>query len=144
MVTCEATPLAVVRFSCAQAELGERIRAELGRSSVYAYLKEAGVSFGLNTFTYRCRDGVLDVEMGVQVASPIAGNGDVVASFLPAGKALVCRYWGDYSGLAMAYSALGAAVSELGRASAGLDWEVYGHWADDPAERVTDVYRLVS
>jgi hypothetical protein len=33
---------------------------------------------------------------------------------------------------------------QLGRAQAGVNWEVYGDWDDDPAKRRTDVHALLA
>ena len=33
--------------------------------------------------------------------------------------------------------------SENGRRPAGVNWEVYGDWDDDPAKRRTDIYFLL-
>jgi hypothetical protein len=45
--------------------------------------------------------------------------------------------------MAPAYAALEQWFRETGRRPAGVSWEVYGDWDDDPAKRRTDVYFLL-
>ena len=42
-----------------------------------------------------------------------------------------------------ASAALEAWCTSAGRGPAGVNWEVYGDWDDDPARRRTDVYFLL-
>ncbi len=42
-----------------------------------------------------------------------------------------------------AYSALERWCRDHGRSPAGVTWEVYGDWEEEPAKRRTDVYLLL-
>jgi effector-binding domain-containing protein len=62
--------------------------------------------------------GRLDVEAGFRVATPVAGDGEVVAGMLPAGRYVVTTHRGHPDGLAAATAAL------LGWAEQrGLAWD---------------------
>jgi predicted transcriptional regulator YdeE len=57
--------------------------------------------------------GRLDVEAGFPVAAPVAGDGEVVAGTLPAGRYVVTTHHGHPNGLAAATAAvLGWAVQQ--------------------------------
>lgn len=45
--------------------------------------------------------------------------------------------------MAPAYAALEQWCKDNGRRPAGVSWEVYGDWDDDPVRRRTDVYFLL-
>ena len=45
--------------------------------------------------------------------------------------------------LRRAYAALDRWLADHGRRPAGVSWEIYGDWEDDPAKRRTDVYFLL-
>jgi hypothetical protein len=49
-----------------------------------------------------------------------------------------------HPGEAGAYEALDQWCAANGRRQAGVSWEVYGDWDDDPAKRRTDIYKLLS
>lgn len=52
-------------------------------------------------------------------------------------------HYGEYSDLGGAYDALQQWCTDNGRLAAGVNWEVYGDWAEDPGSRRTDVYFLL-
>ena len=52
-------------------------------------------------------------------------------------------HYGEYSHMAGAYAALEQWCQDNGRRPAGVNWEVYGDWDDDPAKRRTDIYFLL-
>jgi len=69
--------------------------------------------------------------------------GEVRHSETPAGAVVTTAHWGEYSEMAAAYAALERWCTANGRQRAGLSWEVYGDWADDPQQRRTDIYVLL-
>src|SRR5438128_2619354 len=69
---------------------------------------------------------------------------DVRHSKPPAGPAVTTAHWGDYSEMAGAYAALERWCVANGRRQTGTSWEVYGDWADDPRQRRTDIYLLLT
>ena len=52
-------------------------------------------------------------------------------------------HWGEYSQMAPAYAAIEQWWTAHGCRPAGVSWEVYGDWADDPGQRRTDIYFLL-
>ncbi len=140
-VTARPTVLAAVRRETPRAALGATIIA--GLNTVYAFLKTAPVrSRGINVVIYL--DGQMTIEVGVQVAEAFADAPPVRCITTPAGPAAHTTHWGDYAKLGDANAAIHAWVAAHGRRLAGPSWEVYGHHADEPAQRRTDVYYLLA
>ena len=85
-------------------------------------------------------DGVTSMEPGTIVARSFAALDDVVPSDLPAGRAAHFVLKGSFEGLGGAWQKLfewcGAEKLQL----AGLNWEVYGAPAADPAQQETYLY----
>lgn len=113
---------------------------------VWAFIRGSGIrEHGHNVWIYRPRaDGTMDVETGVQIAAPFAESGEIVRSSTPAGKAAHLVHYGEYTGLPGAHKSVMDWCAEHGHAGAGINWEVYGDWQEDPAKRRTDVYHLLS
>jgi effector-binding domain-containing protein len=88
-------------------------------------------------------DGEINLEVGVEVDQPFAGNEEVFCSHTPAGLVATTTHWGPYNRLGDAHAAIRQWRQENGRSAAGPNWEVYGHWDDDPAKVRTDVYYLL-
>lgn len=61
----------------------------------------------------------------------------------PAGEVATVAYFGDYAEMASGYAALDEWCAANGRRRAGVSWEVYGDWNDDPAKLRTDIYTLL-
>ena len=62
---------------------------------------------------------------------------------LPAGPAACLRHVGPYEGLPSAHQIIHSWMHQRGWREVGLNYEVYGDWTADPAERVTDVVYLL-
>jgi effector-binding domain-containing protein len=78
-------------------------------SELFGFLRQTGVPpAGAPLIRYHVidMDTVLDIEIGVPVAQPIAGNGRVSASELPAGQYASLIHTGPYDGLRAANAAL--------------------------------------
>jgi effector-binding domain-containing protein len=67
----------------------------------------------------------LDVEIGFGLASPLPGQGDIAATWLPAGEVASTIYEGPYDGIGPAYEALTAWIQEQGRQPSGAAYEYY-------------------
>jgi len=80
----------------------------------------------------------------VEVFGDFVDVADVRHSQTPAGPAVTTAHWGDYSEMAGAYAALERWCVANGRRQTGTSWEVYGDWADDPRQRRTDIYLLLT
>lgn len=136
----EARPLAVVRRQAGQHELARVVPDACGE--VWAFVRAAGIDHaGRHVAVYL--DGAINLEVGVEVDRPIAGDGRVVPSSTPAGTVATTAHLGPYHLLGAAHEAVRAWCADHGRAAAGPNWEIYGHWTDDPAQLRTDVFYLL-
>jgi len=134
---------AVVRDRRRWSELGKKLIPLLDR--VYVAVRAGKVAqTGQNIFVYRDRtkDGV-SVEVGVEVAAPFSPIDGVAYSETPAGEAAVTTHTGPYSGLGAAHEAVIEWCERSGRSRAGVWWEVYGDWHEDPAQLQTEVFYAV-
>jgi effector-binding domain-containing protein len=132
-------PLAAVRATTTRQRLGADIVRLL--DLVWPVLREQGVRTDHNVVVYReARAGALTVDVGVEVQSDFTPRGEVQPAATPAGQVATTAHYGEYTELAGAYAALQRWCAEHQRQPSGVSWEVYGDWAEDPAERRTDVY----
>lgn len=100
---------------------------------------------GHNIAMYRNVDkNEVDVEIGVQVSAPFEDLGQVVFREIPAGSAATLTYYGPYSGLPAAHSSVIEWARKTGAELAGVNWEIYGDWSDDPAQLRTDIFHLLA
>jgi effector-binding domain-containing protein len=135
-------PIAAVRAVTTQARLGADIVRSLDQ--VWPVLREQGVPAGRNLVLYLgAAAGELTVDVGVEVGPEFSDQGNVRRTTTPAGEVATVAYFGDYSGMAPAYNALGEWIREQARKPAGVSWEIYGHWDDDPRTRRVDIYMLL-
>lgn len=110
---------------------------------VYDFLATSDVvQTGHNVMLYK--DDVPNVEVGVEAARPFSSAGPVVASTLPAGATAVVVHRGGYDGLGAAHRAIRDWCAAHGRTPAGPRSEIYGDWAEDPADLVTEVHHLLA
>jgi effector-binding domain-containing protein len=110
---------------------------------VWACLRAGGVERGCrNVMLYR--DDVPHVEIGVELAGPLALSGRVVASSLPAGRVATTVHSGSYAGLAQAHEAVVEACAARGTPLTRTRWEVYGPHHEDPARVWTEVSWLLA
>ena len=127
---------------------GTASRADLSRTivklldMVWPVLRSQRVRTGHNVVLYY--GGLAHIEAGVEVFSDFVDAGEVRHSQTPAGPAVTTAHWGEYSEMAGAYAALGQWCAANGRQQTGTSWEVYGDWADDPRQRRTDIYLLLT
>ena len=135
--------LAAVRDRMAVREVPARFKPLLDQ--VYAAKRTHTLALdGQNVFLYRAdATDQLDVAFGVGVTAPFEPVGRVEPVEVPGGQVATTTHWGDYAGLGAAHDAVVAWCRANGHALAGVAWEVYGHWDDDPAKRRTDVFQLL-
>ena len=136
-------PLAAVRERMALREVPSRFRALLYQ--VYTAAKGGVIALdGQNVFVYHAgpSDSV-EVEFGVGAGNPFAPIGRVTYSTVPGGDVATTTHWGDYGALGAAHEAVVAWCRAERHTLAGISWEVYGHWHDDPSKRRTDIYQLL-
>jgi effector-binding domain-containing protein len=115
---------------------------------VWAFLRtQQGLrTDGHNVFLY-ChptrKDDPMDVEFGVEVVRSFEPSGEVKPAATPAGEVAVALHVGPYDQLRKTHEAIHEFVRVNGRASAGVSWEIYGDWTDDPTKLETTVVYLL-
>jgi effector-binding domain-containing protein len=132
--------LAAARGMTSRAELGWTMISLLDR--VWPVIREQDVPREHNVVVYL--DGKMTIEAGVEVFGPFVETGDVHAYATPGGTAISTAHFGEYSECGGAYAALEQWLAANARRRAGISWEVYGDWSDDPAQRRMDVYFLLA
>lgn len=136
-------PIASVRATVAQQNLGDEIRRLLG--DVWTVLRAQKVRAGHNVVVYRGgRDGELDIEAGVEILSDLTETDAVRRSETPGGEVAWASHHGDYAQMHGAYDAIEAWMQANRRSNDGVGWELYGDWGEDPAKVRTDVYVLLA
>ncbi len=85
----------------------------------------------------------LYMEIGLMVSHDFAPVGDVAPSELPAGRAARLHLVGGFEQLPQAWPFLMGWVESKGLKPAGINWEVYGETAADPARQVTELFVLL-
>lgn len=137
-------PVAVVRRRASSAELARVVPAACGL--VWSALRAQKVE-GAGRHVAIYLDGEINLEIGVELAAPYSGTGEVVGSAIPAGTAATATHFGPYGQLRAAHQAIRDWCADHGHALAGPSWEVYGHWVDawnnDPSQIRTDIYYLL-
>jgi effector-binding domain-containing protein len=140
----EPRTIASVRRRATLEQLPAAVPAACG--DVWNFIRANGIAQpGRNLAVYReGEDGQLDVEVGVEVAGPFAGDGEVSCSATPGGTVATTVHLGPYHRLGEAHDAVFQWCQHSHQKLAGLNWEIYGHWDDDPAKLQTDVFYLLS
>lgn len=137
-------PLAVVRRRAAQRELPKVVPEACG--IVWNVIRSEKIS-GAGRHVAVYLDGQINLEVGVELAGPFAGFGEVVSSATPAGLVASTTHFGPYSQLHQAHDAIRHWCQNHGHTPAGPNWEVYGHWQDEwnrePGKIVTEVFYLL-
>lgn len=140
----QSVPLAVVKRCARQTELSRVVPECCG--IVWTALKQAGIS-GAGRHVAVYLDGVINLEVGVELPTPFTGAGEVVPSTLPAGRVVTTTHLGPYGGLGPAHDAIQQWCRANGHQLAGPSWEIYGHWQDewnrDPSKIRTDIFYLL-
>jgi len=140
-------PTAVVRRRVAPGELSRVVPEACGlvwKTVKAAQVKDAGRQIAI----YRgAGNGLVDVEIGVEVGAAFPGRDQVVGSVTPAGEAAAVTHFGPYGKLGEAHQAIRQWSAAQGRPLAGTSWELYGHWLDewnsDPSKIRTDIFYLL-
>jgi hypothetical protein len=138
-------PLAVVRRRARQQDLSKVVPDACG--TVWSVVRAQQIpGAGRHVAVYL--DGVINLEVGVELDAPFGGYGEVVGSSTPSGPVATTTHYGPYGLLHEAHDAIRRWCANNGRALAGPSWEIYGHWKDewnsDPTLITTDVYYLLA
>jgi effector-binding domain-containing protein len=139
----DARTMAAIRSQTSQANLGSEIVRLL--DVVWPVLREqGGARPDHNVVVYHgVTGGLLTIDVGVELLGSFVPHGDVRLAATPAGEVATTTHVGAYSDMGAAYSALDQWCSANERRPAGVNWEVYGDWEDDPAKLRTDVFFLL-
>src|SRR5580698_6661190 len=118
-------PLAVVRRRASLQQLSKVVPAACG--AVWAALRAQQIK-GAGRHVALYLDDQINLEVGVELEAPFAGSGEVIASALPAGEYVTAVHFGPYDQLHFAHQAICNFCASQGYATAGPNWEIYGHW----------------
>lgn len=138
-----AQPILFVPLRAARHELAGAIAQ--GVSKAYPHAQKVGAAIAGHPLTRYVSSGpgLYSIEVGIPVAAPAVGDGEVEAGFLPAGPAAVAVHAGPYDRLAESYAALERWIEAHGLRTAGAPWEWYttdpGEHPD-PADWRTEIY----
>jgi effector-binding domain-containing protein len=140
-------PIAVVRRRTTLAELPKVVPAGCGTVwNVVRSQKLTGAGRHIAVYLDAELDRI-NLEVGVELDAPFAGDGDVVPSATPAGTAATLVHYGPYRELGQAHQAIRQWCADEHHAMVGPNWEIYGHWLEewnnDPSKIRTDVYYLL-
>ncbi|HEV7405482.1 MAG TPA: GyrI-like domain-containing protein [Chthoniobacteraceae bacterium] len=144
LTTAEPVHTAVIRSRVQPKELPRFVPAACGE--VWAFIRAAGLPRpGRHVAVYLDAQG--SVEVGAEVSAPFAGNERVQCSQLPLGRVAMAVHFGPYQRLSAAHAAIREWCAGHGYLTAGISWEIYGHWEEswntDPSKIRTDVYYLL-
>ena len=144
VVTVEKQLTAVMKAKVPFAEIPQAQRSARAAIDAGLPLLEAGAVGLTCTRWLPPQGGALDMEMGSIVTRPIAASGDIVPSELPAGRAAHYVMVGPFDGMGAAWQALFEWIQAEKLQPAGINWEVYGPTAADPAQQETYLYALLA
>ena len=112
---------------------------------VWNALRAQGVRGGRHVAIYW--DSGIRLEVGAEVLVPFSEQCDVVRSATPSGLAAWTTHFGPYNELGAAHDAAREWCKKNGHATAGPNWEIYGHWQQEwnsnPSLIRTDVFYLL-
>jgi AraC family transcriptional regulator len=122
-----------VQSKVARTEIANAIAEGLGK--VFPHAMKAGLA-GRPTARYLTNSPeLLEMQVGVPIAAPAAGEGDVQAGELPGGPVALAVHAGAYEQLGDTYAAIERWMEANGCRGGGAPWESY---VTDPGE-VPDV-----
>ena len=138
-------PTAAVTLRLRQPEIATAFRQPLTQVWNYLRLHPDLRQGGHNLFLYRDKDAgdLMTVEIGVQVSRAFEGDGEVICSGTPAGMVATALHVGAYERLVETHARVQDWCRQQGHLTAGIDWETYGDWNDDPAKLETRVSYLL-
>jgi hypothetical protein len=132
---------AVSGTAASPADIGPTIIRLL--DNIWPLLRSQGVCTGHNVVMY-FGGAPMRLAAGVEVPNGFQPTDLVQLLSTPEGEAATTVHWGDYAGMHVAYAALDRWCAASTRRTAGVNWEVYGDWFDDPAKVRTDIFMLLA
>jgi effector-binding domain-containing protein len=140
-----ACPVAVVRRRASIQELPKVVPEACGL--VWNTLRSHQIS-GAGRHIAVYWDDQIKLEVGVEIATPFTGCGEVLPSTTPAGTVATTTHFGPYQQLHAAHEAIRDWCTASGHILAGPNWEIYDHWRNewnrDPSKIRTDVFYLLT
>jgi effector-binding domain-containing protein len=137
-------PLAVVRRQATIPELPKVVPEACG--IVWNILKAKTIK-GAGRHIALYWDDQINLEVGVEMDSPIADQDPLFASATPAGMVATTVHFGPYQRLPDAHNAIHQWCATHNHPLPGPSWEIYDHWQDawntNPAAIRTDIYYLL-
>jgi hypothetical protein len=137
-------PLAVVRRRAGMKDLSTVIPQACGEIFSLAKAQRPG---GVHRMVAIYLNDKIDLEIGVELDSPIADGGGLFSSALPAGPVAHAVHLGPYQDLKRTHEAIHEWCDANGYEPLRPCWEIYGHWLkewdNDPSKIRTDVYYLL-
>ncbi|PKN81381.1 MAG: hypothetical protein CVU47_06945 [Chloroflexi bacterium HGW-Chloroflexi-9] len=121
-------------------EFGPKVGAAYGR--LYAYAGAKGATPGMPMMIVRDMGPPMLLEIAIAVTPETPGDGDILASALPAGDVVTTLHIGPYDTIGAAYEAVFAYAGQHGRQPAGAPYETYLTDPDtepDPAKYRSEV-----
>ena len=139
----DPVPVAVIRRQADRTELSRLVPECCG--IVWNALRAQGVRGGRHVAIYW--DSGIRLEVGAEVSIPFTEDGTMVRSATPGGLVAWTTHLGPYGELGAAHDAVGEWCKRNNHATAGPNWEIYGHWKQEwdsnPSQIRTDVFYLV-
>jgi AraC family transcriptional regulator len=121
----------IIRSRVARDEIAATIGQSLGRIVPHA-LGAGGALAGQPFARYpEFGAGLITIEVGMPLAAPVPGSGDIEAFTLPAGPTAVAVHGGPYDKLPETFVAFEKWIAAQGHSCGGAPWEVY---VTDPAD----------
>ena len=139
-----ATPLLVVRRRATLQELTKVVPEACG--VVWDLVRQFQIpSPGRHVAVY-LNDEIdrLGSNLRVEVGSDTVAPDPLILSATPAGRVATATHWGPYSGLFAAHQSIRQWCRAGQHVLAGPNWEVYGHWSEDPEKLRTDIFYLLA
>lgn len=136
----------------ATARTGEVSRSVMSLlSRVWKLIGDSGaVTLGINVFVYSATgsgtggvEGEVAIVAGVLTKDGLPPPAGLELMETPSGPAVRLVHYGEYGGLGKAHQQIREWCQKNGRVTSGTNWEIYGHWEDDPGKRRTDIYYLL-
>lgn len=125
----EPQPVLSIRSTIQTPTLGEAMDDRM--QALRDYVQHHGIQLAGPPFVryHTFGETETDLEIGVPVAAPVAGEGRVNSGELPSGPVITTWHIGSHDKLGDAYARIHAWLGDHGRAPNGAAWEVYG-WID--------------
>jgi effector-binding domain-containing protein len=139
-----ASHLAIVRRRTSLPELSRVVPQACG--DVWNAIRAQKIQgAGRNIAVYL--DNEINLEIGVELDTPLTAAGDLIPSQLPTGTVATTAHFGPYRRLGEAHDAVIAWCKSQGHQLVRPSWETYGHWVEewnhDPTKIRTDVFYLL-